>query len=660
MPSTTQKPPRPTTLPDISTIKNFPVDNPRAKPAWKWGGVKQGWYLEVLDRTYYWDPDYVKPNGKKGRGLEIRVHIGRIVDGVFYTDAQYRARFKRGGVKRAFVKPKTRPYHKKSGERVPPIELPSGEPEARPQKEKASEPAAAAPVEMPKPAAAASEQSAATPAAPNESPVPSEPQRLVVAKKELGGTLLCYRVAESIGLVADLQKSYGKTAAAAILSVATHWLMTSRNAAWLYGDWAEQFALPFRAMDAKEMTEFYKGLGADQQALSQLFTSRFARIPETECVSYDSTNAETEAKECSDAILGKGKDGTFRNQICLAVCYANRSRSPLMFRIFPGNVPDTKTTKDLIERLTVFSNRRARTVVLDRGYFSIANLGLWAQQQDYDAIIAAKIGTAWVWDVIENHMPDYWDWKRYLKDEKCYARTDEVSLKDADGKPFTAWVHSFRSDFKSGEETDEFARELADYAKKWEKGTASATSSTLRYFQTPTAGPGECKLVENNEAVQARLRQCGFFACVSTKKMTAAQAVRHYGERDGVEKIFKSGKTELEMDAMRAHLNTTILGRHIVGFVALSIMAALKKGMSEPRKQILPGGEIKEYRPLIEEYSVYQLLQAFSTVHLVQYGSKVAVSEITGKKRLLLSRAGFSDAYSEPLPEYCQPLAAMS
>jgi len=485
MTTSSQKPPRPATLPDISTIKNFPVNNPRAKPSWKWGGDKQGWYLEVLDRTYYWDPEYVSPKGKKGRGKEIRVHIGRIVDNVFYTDAQYRARFKRGGVARTFTKPKTRAYNKKA-DRVPPIALP----------EEGEMPAADGLPEVNSASSAKSpEQSCSnTQAQAQQSESQSVMQTTVVAQKDLGGSLLCYRVAERMGLVADLEAAYGKVLTAAILSVAFHWLMTSRNAAWLYGDWAEQFALPSRAMDAKEMTDFYKALGSDKNALSQLFTYRFNRIPETECISYDSTNIETEAKECSDAHLGKGKDGTFRNQISLAVCYASKSRCPLMFRIFAGNVPDTKTTEDLINRLTVFSERRARTVVMDRGYFSTGNLSLWSRQPDYDAIIAAKVGTAWVWDMVEQHMPSYWDWKLYLKDEKCYARTDEVTLTGDDGHAFTVWLHTCRSDFKSGLDTDEFARELAEFEQKWNAGKASATSPMLKYYKAPTAGPGKCKL----------------------------------------------------------------------------------------------------------------------------------------------------------------------
>ena len=136
--------------------------------------------------------------------------------------------------------------------------------------------------------------------------------------------------------------------------------------------------------------------------------------------------------------------------------------------------------------------------------------------------------------------------------------------------------------------------------------------------------------------------------------MSAGQAINHYNERDGVEKIFKSGKTELEIDAIRAHLDSTTLGRHIVGFVALSIMAELKKGMSATFTETLPGGKTKDYSPMIDDYWLYKLLQASPPTRLIQYGDKAAVSEVTGKQKLLLRRAGFAEAYSAPLPDYCK------
>ena len=38
----------------------------------------------------------------------------------------------------------------------------------------------------------------------------------------------------------------------------------------------------------------------------------------------------------------------------------------------------------------------------------------------------------------------------------------------------------------------------------------------------------------------------------------------------------------------------------------------------------------------------------------IRYGDKAAVSEVTGKQKLLLRRAGSAEAYSAPLPGYCK------
>lgn len=334
---------------------------------------------------------------------------------------------------------------------------------------------------------------------------------------QLGGTLLCYRAAQRSGLVQDLEECYGKLTAAAILSVAFHWLCSSRNAAWLYEEWAEQYKLPSaQPMDPKEMTEFFETLGQNQEALSRLFGLRFKRIPETDCVSYDSTNIGTDAQQCAEATIGKAKDGTYRNQINLAVCYAQKARTPLMYRIFPGNVADTTTTQDLIDRLTVFSANRARTVVLDRGYFSTENLALWSGMPLYDAIIAAKVNTGWVWDEINNNMPQYWLWKNYLQDLHCYALTAEKTLRSENGDKFTVWLHTFRSDYRTGKDTEDFAKELSEFERKWEAGKVKEDHAMMKYFLVEKDGTPRGRLVQNVEALDEKIRHFGFFGCVTT------------------------------------------------------------------------------------------------------------------------------------------------
>ena len=92
-----------TTKPDPKTIKNFPLDNPKA------GIVCERGNLYVCERQHFWNPETKKKS-------ESRLYIGRIVDGVYYSMEQYRRKFKRDGSLRTIERHKARPYHRKTEE----------------------------------------------------------------------------------------------------------------------------------------------------------------------------------------------------------------------------------------------------------------------------------------------------------------------------------------------------------------------------------------------------------------------------------------------------------------------------------------------------------------------------------------------------------------
>lgn len=82
-------------------MKNFPFDNPLAKIVCERGK------FYVCERKHYW-------NSETQKSAEERIYIGRIVDGVYYSMADYRRLFKRDGTLRAVERPKNRPYTRKT------------------------------------------------------------------------------------------------------------------------------------------------------------------------------------------------------------------------------------------------------------------------------------------------------------------------------------------------------------------------------------------------------------------------------------------------------------------------------------------------------------------------------------------------------------------
>lgn len=89
------------TKPAPKTIKNFPLNNSKACIVCERGN------LCVCERQHFWNPETKKKS-------ESRLHIGRIVDGVYYSMEQYRRKFKRDGSLRVIERPKARPCRRKT------------------------------------------------------------------------------------------------------------------------------------------------------------------------------------------------------------------------------------------------------------------------------------------------------------------------------------------------------------------------------------------------------------------------------------------------------------------------------------------------------------------------------------------------------------------
>ena len=176
---------------DPKKIKNFPLDNPKAKIV-----CQRGVYY-VCERHYYWD-------STKKAGREDRVYIGRIVDDTFYTTEQYKAKFKRDGSPRIFERPKNRPYRRKA---IAPKAA-----DQKAQTDAGSSPATEASSQQ----APESEQPA--PAAPlNALCLPSQ-----LTTRRIGATAIFDAVARQIGLREDLINVWGPRAADFALSLAYH------------------------------------------------------------------------------------------------------------------------------------------------------------------------------------------------------------------------------------------------------------------------------------------------------------------------------------------------------------------------------------------------------------------------------------------------------
>ena len=173
----------------------------------------------------------------------------------------------------------------------------------------------------------------------------------------------------------------------------------------------------------------------------------------------------------------------------------------------------------------------------------------------------------------------------------------------------------------------------------------------MKYFKAGVGVPGKEPLQQDNEAIDMATRYFGIFCNVTTMQCSAREAISTYRTRDVIEKAFKGGKSNLDFDVVRAHGESTMEGRFIVGFVALSILTELYGRMKRCSFENTKTG-LKEIAPLIEEMSFNEMKNRLSTPRVVYDGQgKAHWLEVTNRQHEIATRLGFPNLYKQ-IPDW--------
>ena len=89
----------------------------------------------------------------------------------------------------------------------------------------------------------------------------------------------------------------------------------------------------------------------------------------------------------------------------------------------------------------------------------------------------------------------------------------------------------------------------------------------------------------NEDGIQKEIDKLGFFVIVTSKEMTASEALDIYRKRDSVEKIFRILKTGLEYDTFRVHSQDSLESKTYVMFIASIVRNYLFQGLKKISKK---------------------------------------------------------------------------
>ena len=104
------------------------------------------------------------------------------------------------------------------------------------------------------------------------------------------------------------------------------------------------------------------------------------------------------------------------------------------------------------------------------------------------------------------------------------------------------------------------------------------------------------------QKIREEINKAGYFTIVTSKKMSASEALRLYRDRDAVEKTFRMEKSYLGFDVFRVHETGKLESKVFISFLALIIRNEIYQSMKplykKNRKEYTVPKVLREYERL--------------------------------------------------------------
>ncbi len=438
---------------------------------------------------------------------------------------------------------------------------------------------------------------------PNENFLRFFPDTELPEKKDRAERSSCLRIGTFIVIrqllkelgIADILSLYMNQKDAGLLQdLATYSLVTENNAGQYYPDYAYNHPLFTEGMtiysDSK-VSDFLHSLKPEYSSgfLNEWNSSRDHR--QKIYISYDSTNKNCQAGDIEMVEFGNAKDDKNIPIFNYSIAYDTKNREPLFYENYPGSINDVSQFQYMLDKAKAYGYRKVG-FILDRGYFSKNNIE-YMDQNGYSFVIMVKGMASFVHQLItENKGSFEEEWSKSISEYNVYGITIKRRLYATDEKE--RYFHLYYNSSRASSEKREIEAKITDMRNflmrhKNEKRTFGPAYEKYFYLHYDTDGETFLFPEDKTQVISAELKLCGYFAIVTSEKMTAKEAIHLYKSRDASEKVFRGDKSYLGDKSLRVYSTESASAKIFVEFIALilrcSIYTHLKDAMLEMDKK---------------------------------------------------------------------------
>ena len=376
-----------------------------------------------------------------------------------------------------------------------------------------------------------------------------------------GAFIIIEKILKDYGLPGMISKYVGEKYDL-FMDLVAYSIITEDNAAQYYPDYAFNHPLFTKNMHIysdSTVSSFLSDMTIDMSVafLNEWNKTRDHR--EKIYISYDSTNKQCQAGDIEIAEIGHSKEGSKDKPVInYSIAYDSENSEPLFYEDYCGSVVDVSQLQYMLERTKAYGYKRIG-FILDRGYFSEENIR-FMDNNSYDFIIMMKGMKRLASEVImEVHGTFEKNRSHRITEYGVSGITVKRRLFQSDEDE--RYFHVYYNDWKSASERETLEKKL-DKLKRFLKnamGQPMVIPDSIEHYYHPIywhKGQPDQKFmhaVEKDEVITKETKLCGYFIIITSKNMTAREALLLYKSRDASEKLFRGDKSYLGNKSYRTH-----------------------------------------------------------------------------------------------------------
>ena len=383
-------------------------------------------------------------------------------------------------------------------------------------------------------------------------------------------------VAKQLGLYALVKKHF-PDCYHEIMTVA-HYMLCEGNVMYYLPDWQEEtVSFSKEILNGTSLSRLFTSI--DGKRRIEFFNDWTKKKLTGEFLAYDVTSISSYSKGIESLEWGYNRDKENLPQLNMGMYYGEDSALPLYYRLYPGSIPDKAHLRYMAEDTGVISCKKAK-FVMDRGFYSADNLQ-YLTDKGCCFVIALPGSLKYVKELIEKHGAEIINRSEYkLGADMLYGKAYEVTELG-----FRMRVHLYYDPLKAANDSSALFREIEKQEAELRE-MKEAPDRKLHYdkyfYINVSSKDGSLSFKRNADAIDAALRQCGYFVIADTDfKKTSAEILCIYRRRDVIEKSFDNLKNELDMNRLHIHSEAAAEGKTFVAFLALVIRSQLLRQLSE-------------------------------------------------------------------------------